>query len=184
MERIHTSHAARSKLINTVCDPSCAIACDNPDAGFLLFRKLFIELSENRFAMAVGSPYDGIRIMVHNHCDVLVAFTVAGLIYAYMDKPIKPFGKIWFYIIKASAYAVTDCLPVNPHVLGNGAPWKIRCKLCHGTIKVLCEMAVMIGSWHCCRYNAVLRTHDTVSMGFYLNKHASEIKVSPDHRRL
>jgi len=54
------------RLVCTLGDSTCSVATDNPDAGELLLTETFVELLQNRFAMAVSHPYNDSGVMV---CD-------------------------------------------------------------------------------------------------------------------
>ena len=78
--------------------------------------------------MAVSRPHYGVCIVVDDDCDVFIAFAVTGLVYAYVDKPIKASGQTRLEILQATADAFADSLLVYAHVLRDSAPWKIFCE--------------------------------------------------------
>ena len=101
MEWINTSNTVRRELVYAVCYPACSITYDDLYAGLLLICELSIELGEHSFSVAISRPHYGVCIVVDDDCDVFIAFAVTGLVYAYVDKPIKASGQIRLEIMQA-----------------------------------------------------------------------------------
>lgn len=101
MEGIDTALTVRRELIDTPRDPTGTVTSDNLYTGQLFIGKSLVEPLKDEFSMTVADPYNGVGIVVHNNSDVLVAFTVAGLINADVNQPIQTFCTLRFEIVKA-----------------------------------------------------------------------------------
>ena len=94
-EKEQRSARSPEKLVYTVGDPACTAAGDDLDTGQLLVRQSLVELLENRPAVAVSHPDNGIGVVVNDDGDVLMPLVVAGLIDTDADKAIQPSGTFW-----------------------------------------------------------------------------------------
>ena len=65
------------------------IVGDDLDTTELLRSKNLVELLQDALAVAIRNPYDLIGVVINNDSDVLMALAIAGLINAYVDKPIE-----------------------------------------------------------------------------------------------
>ena len=89
VEGIDAAFAGRSELVDAIRDPSGTVPSNDPYAGQLPGCQLAVKLFQNLLAMSLGRPDDGIGIVIDNNGDVLVAFSVAGLVNTDVDNVIK-----------------------------------------------------------------------------------------------
>ena len=179
MERINAAFAVRSKLVYTVGDPVCTVAGDDLDTGRLLIRQSFVELLENRSAVAVSYPDHDIGVVVNNDGDVLMPLAVAGLIDTDADKAIQPSGTFRFKVLQTSEDTSSDCLPVDAHEVRHGASGQIFREPSDGQVKLFCKAASRISPRNCSRDNTILRTAGSVSRAFNLYQNAAPVQFSP-----
>ena len=58
------------RLVDVLCDSTCSVATDNPDAGKLLLTETFVELPQDRFVVAVSNPDNDSGVAVCDGSDV------------------------------------------------------------------------------------------------------------------
>src|SRR5574344_373059 len=119
MEGIHAPYAIGSILLHAVGDPPGTITAAHLYRRSLLFAQLLVKLSQVQLSMAIVQPHHAVRVVVHNDGDVLVAFSVACLVYAYVHKSVKALLYVRLDVVKGTRYASPDGLPVYPHVFSH-----------------------------------------------------------------
>lgn len=121
VERIYTAFTIRSKLIDAVGDPTCSITSNNFDAGELIVSETFIKLFEHRFAVAIGDPDNCTVIVIYDYRDVLVPLPVTSLIDTDIHQAVQAPGSFRFQVSQSSGHAISNGLPVDPHVARHSA---------------------------------------------------------------
>ncbi len=66
--------------------------------------------------MALGSPNDGISVMVNNNSDVLMSLFIAGFIDSNVHEIIKTSGSFRFNLVESPMHTTADSFPVDTHV--------------------------------------------------------------------
>ena len=114
-------------------------AGDDLDTGQLLVRQSLVELLENRPAVAVSHPDNGIGVVVNDDGDVLMPLVVAGFIDTDADKAIQPSGTFRFKVMQTSGDTTSDCLPVDAHEVCHGASGQVFREPGDGQVKLFCR---------------------------------------------
>ena len=93
---------------------------------------------------------------------ILVAFAVAGLVNANVNKVIEALETRRLDYIQCPMDTAADGLPIDPHIFGNGTAWKIDGQPSDVKNKVFCKAASQVGPGDICNEHAMLRALDTV----------------------
>ena len=179
MERINTAFCIWEILLYAVCDPTCAVAGHYLDGCALLWSQLFAELLQNRLAVILCSPDNGIGLVVYNNCDVAVPFTVAGFIDPDFHSSVKTDVDIRFEIFVDSCDTSADSTPVNPHIFGDGTAAEILPHPGDGVIEVFSKARIRESPWDIGGLDAMLLAANTRKVCLDVNKDSTEIQRPP-----
>ena len=96
---------------------------NNFDAGELIVSETFIKLFEHRFAVAIGDSDNCIGILIYDYRDVLVSLPVTSLIDTDIRQSVQTPGSFRLQVSQSSGHAISNGLPVDPHVARHSAVW-------------------------------------------------------------
>ena len=129
--------------------------------------------------MSLGRPYDRVGIVIDDNSDVLMAFPVAGLVNADVNKVIKASGTLRLNHVQRPMDTTADGLPVDSHVLGYSAARQVDSQPSDSKVEVFREAASWVGPGNICNEHAVFRTLYAVCAVLDLDQRSAPVKSSP-----
>lgn len=182
MEGVDAARGIRQVLLDARCNPLCAVRRHGLDGCALLFRQALHEPGEDVFPVALASPHDGVRLVVHDDGDVLVSLAVAGLVDADANKPVEALAGVRLEVLVRAMDATSDGVPLDAHVRGNGALAQLEGHPRHHHVERLRELRAREGPRHAGGMNAVLGAEDARQAVAKVDENAVVVQGTPQTR--